>query len=261
MAMKKSNKINEAEEAKKYKAFKAARDAKAKKASYSPKPMSAAAKAKAAAAGKATAAAKAKPTKKAMKFPTGELPKRISPWAAQIGADYENMTPSRMANIAGWDRDMGRKMIAAEVINKKNKQSRAAGTAYKPAPMSAAAKKKAAAAGKATGTKTKPKPASRKPKAGSGVASKVVKRAKTTAREARDVVTAAGTLGTRAFTASYKKDPGNPIKNLARQVKETGKAAVTGKKGTTSDRFGRAIPGRPGWTDMSYGYEKGKKRK
>jgi hypothetical protein len=204
--------------------------------------------------GKAAGPAKAKATKKAMKFPTGELPKRISPWAAQIGADYENMTPSRMANIAGWDRDMGRKMIAAEVINKKNKQSRAAGTAYKPAPMSAAAKKKAAAAGKTTGTK-------RKPKAGSGVASKVVKRAKTTAREARDVVTAAGTLGTRAFTASYKKDPGNPIKNLARQVKETGKAAVTGKKGTTSDRFGRAIPGRPGWTDMSYGYEKGKKRK
>jgi len=38
---------------------------------------------------------------------------------------------------------------------KKDKQSRAAGTAYNPAPMSAAAKKKAAAAGKATAAKVK----------------------------------------------------------------------------------------------------------
>lgn len=135
-------------------------------------------------------------------------------------------------------------------------------TSYSPKPMTAAAKKKASAAGKATGAKTKPKSTAVKVAGVAGkVAGKVAGRAKTTAREARDVVTAAGTLGARAFTSANKKDPGNPIKNLARQVKETGKAAVTGKKGTTSDRFGRAIPGRTGWVDMSYGYEKGKKRK
>ena len=43
------------------------------------------------------------------------------------------------------------------VIAKKDKQSRAAGTGYNPAPMSAAAKAKAGARGKATAARTKPK--------------------------------------------------------------------------------------------------------
>ena len=135
------------------------------------------------------------------------------------------------------------------------KPAKKASTSYSPKPFD----KRAAAVKR--GEASRKELASKVAKTAGKVAGKVAGRAKTTAREARDVVTAAGTLGARAFTSANKKDPGNPIKNLARQVKETGKAAVTGKKGTTSDRFGRAIPGRTGWVDMSYGYEKGKKRK
>jgi len=90
---------------------------------------------------------------------------------------------------------------------------------------------------------------------------KIAKRYKITAREARDIATALGTIGVRASTMAKHKDPGNPGKNLARQIKEVGTAAVKGKKGTTSDRFGRAVKGKPGTISIWHGYEKGKKRK
>ena len=61
---------------------------------------------------------------------------------------------------------------------------------------------------------------------------KVVNRAKTTAREARDVVTAVGTVAKRPGAKS--------VKNAVKQVAETAKAATTGKKGTTSDYVGQA---------------------
>ena len=61
---------------------------------------------------------------------------------------------------------------------------------------------------------------------------KVVNRAKTTAREARDVVTAVGTVAKRPGAKS--------VKNVVKQVAETAKAATTGKKGTTSDYVGQA---------------------
>ena len=101
-----------------------------------------------------------------------------------------------------------------------------ASTKYSPAPMSAAAKKKAAAAGKATGAKTKPK----------SLASKVVKRAAITAREARDVVTAAGTVA-KGVKESRKFYGGYAVKNLKKQIAETGRAAVSGKRGTESDQI------------------------
>ena len=130
---------------------------------------------------------------------------------------------------------------------KKDKQSRAAGTGYNPAPMSAKAKAKAVAAGKATGAK--PKSTAVKV---AGVVGKVAGRAKTTAREARDVVTAVGTsarsrLNTRVYrsaTGGLKTTPRSKAniaaadKNLKKQLKETIKAATTGKKGTASAQTG-----------------------
>jgi hypothetical protein len=84
------------------------------------------------------------------------------PYKPNIYEQYENRrsflidtveTPADRKNLK---KDLA-KAKSDYVIAKKDKQSRAAGTGYKPAPMSAAAKKKAAAAGKATGVKTKPK--------------------------------------------------------------------------------------------------------
>ena len=91
---------------------------------------------------------------------------------------------------------------------------------------------------------------------------KIAKRYKITAREARDIATAVGTVVARGATPPKYKDPGTPGKNLIKQIKEVGTAATKGKRGTTSDRFGRQIPGKvPGYVDVSYGYEKGKQRK
>jgi hypothetical protein len=127
------------------------------------------------------------------------------------------------------------------------KQSRA----YSPAPMSAAAKAKAGAAGAASKKassarkveklksmgleKTNFDKTARGPKAGTSTVSKVVKRAKTVAREARDIKTAVGSAA-----QALRKSPqeGMPvkktIKNIGTQVKETARAAATGKKGTTA---------------------------
>ena len=68
-----------------------------------------------------------------------------------------------------------------------------------------------------------------------GAAGKVAKRVKTVRREARDVYTAVGSAA-----QALRKSPqdGMPVKatvkNVAKQVKEVGRAAVTGKKGTTA---------------------------
>ena len=112
-----------------------------------------------------------------------------------------------------------------------------ASTSYSPAPMSAAAKKKAAAQGKKTESKTllrtlKPIKSER----GSSTISKVVKRAAVTAREARDVVTAAGTVA-KGVKENKKFYTGGTVKNLKKQIVETGRAAVTGKRGTESDQI------------------------
>jgi hypothetical protein len=70
----------------------------------------------------------------------------------------------------------------------------------------------------------------------------VTNRYRVTAREARDIITAAGTV---ASTKNSTKDSlGSPtskktaVQNLKTQVAETAKAAATGKKGTSSDTMG-----------------------
>jgi hypothetical protein len=106
-------------------------------------------------------------------------------------------------------------------------------------------------------------------KSGASTAAAVAKRFGITAREARDIATALGTVAGRAVTGTYgANDPtakGKAIKNLKKQVKEVGVAAVTGKKGTTSDIEGREYEYPKGSgrikVDRTYGYEKGKKRK
>ena len=69
----------------------------------------------------------------------------------------------------------------------------------------------------------------------------VAKRFGITAREARDIATAVGTLGkaavvTAQFPGMNKGVAKSAAKNLVKQVKETGTAATTGKKGTTSSK-------------------------
>jgi hypothetical protein len=130
-------------------------------------------------------------------------------------------------------------------------------TAYSPKPMSMRAADKAVRAGKATQAKV----TARKPKAGSGVASKVASRAKSIAREVRDVPTAVGTSVMGYLNPHGIVARGPSTKNLAKQVKEAGRAVLTGKKGTASDRNTRSVRGEFGSSTGKYGYEKGKKRK
>jgi hypothetical protein len=124
---------------------------------------------------------------------------------------------------------------------------------YSPKPMTAAAKNKAEAAGKATGAKTKPKSLASKV---SGAAGKVAKRAKTVAREVRDVKTAFGTSlrdqeqNVRRAAMGVGPTKRNVGGNLKKQIREAGSAIKSGKKGTPSDEY---LP--------SGAYTKGKKRK
>lgn len=69
----------------------------------------------------------------------------------------------------------------------------------------------------------------------------ITNRFRVTAREARDIVTAVSTAANAATSKTITYGGGSrataikdAAKNLATQVKETGTAAVTGKKGTTS---------------------------
>jgi hypothetical protein len=98
--------------------------------------------------------------------------------------------------------------------------------------------------------------------AGLKAAGAAVKRAKTVAREVRDVPTAVGTSLMGHFNPSGIVKQGPSTKNLTKQVKEAGRAILTGKKGTASDRNTRSVRGATvGTVTGKYGYEKGKKRK
>ena len=136
-----------------------------------------------------------------------------------------------------------------------------ASTSYSPAPMSAAAKKKAAAAGNKMASSTlkknlKPLKSESRSKAGTSTVSKVVKRAKTVAREVRDVKTAVGTSlrdqeqNVRRAAMGVKPTGKNVGGNLKKQLKEVGSAIKSGKKGTSSDMYSK-----PG------AYKSGTKRK
>jgi hypothetical protein len=93
----------------------------------------------------------------------------------------------------------------------------------------------------AAGSKKRPPlkfeaPAPQKPNKVEKLIQDVTNRYRVTAREARDIVTAVSTAGKSALTmqvgdASQVKKAG---KNIVKQVKETGVAAATGRKGTTS---------------------------
>jgi hypothetical protein len=155
-----------------------------------------------------------------------------------------------------------------------------ASTSYSPMPLKpglrmemimaqgATSKKKSdarIAAAKAAKKKTAPKSLASKV---GGAAGKVAKRAKTVAREARDIKTAVGSAA-----QALRKSPqeGMPvkktIKNIGTQVKETARAAVTGKKGTTaykvkptpSSQAKRKAAGGKGF--VTYDVTKPKKRK
>jgi len=67
-------------------------------------------------------------------------------------------------------------------------------------------------------------------------AAQIGKRFGITAREARDIATAMGTLG-KAVKESSKFYGGDAVKNLKKQIAETGRAAVSGKRGTESDQI------------------------
>jgi len=94
----------------------------------------------------------------------------------------------------------------------------------------------------------------------------ITNRYRVTAREARDIITAAGTVVKTdnspqqgmGFRGTSRK---TAVKNLKKQVVETAKAAATGKKGTTSDINARMLNKGflKGDINLFEGYEKGKK--
>jgi hypothetical protein len=107
-------------------------------------------------------------------------------------------------------------------------------------------------------------------KSGASTVAAVAKRFGVTAREARDIATAVANVGALAFdkkvyaNTSYIDKKKNTtkagevkkaIKDVGTQIKETGRAAATGKKGTTSGRKGLPVGEYP------YEYFKGQKRK
>jgi len=199
-------------------------------------------KKKAAAAGKATGQAA---PRKALKRPTGELSKSNSNLAKFIkgSASGKDFTKAEARTAAGKFRDIAK---ATPNFNR--------GMGY--LDRSGVALGKAEAATKAMRKpKPKPKPKSTAAKV-AGVAGKVAKRAKTVAREVRDVKTAVGTSlrdqeqNVRRAAMGVKPSGKNVGKNLKTQIKEVGSAIKSGKKGTTSDTYNR-----PG------AYNKGTKRK
>ena len=172
--------------------------------------------------------------RKAMKRPTGELSKSNSKLAKFIkgSASGKDFTAAEARTAAGIYRDM------EKAAGKKGYSG------FGSMDRSGAALGKAEAATKAM---RKPKPAAkstaRKPKAGSSTVSKVgkalaktpagkvVKRAKTVAREVRDIPTAAANIyESRSIpaggVAKFAK------KDLKKQIKEVGSAIKSGKKGT-----------------------------
>ena len=79
-------------------------------------------------------------------------------------------------------------------------------------------------------------------KAGASTVAAVAKRFGITAREARDIATAVGTAATNVKTGATKSFKTKDVENIKRQVKETARAAVTGKKGTASNLSINAWP-------------------
>lgn len=71
---------------------------------------------------------------------------------------------------------------------------------------------------------------------------KVAKRFGITAREVRDIATAVSTAAMNVKTGASKSFDTRDVQNIKRQVKEVGRAARTGKKGTVSNLSINAFP-------------------
>ena len=96
-----------------------------------------------------------------------------------------------------------------------------------------------------------------KPKDKKSLIQDITNRYRVTAREARDIVTAVGTLA----EANNSSRVTQAVSNLGKQVKEVGTAAVKGKSGTTSNRISSGESS-PKGKYTEYGtYIKGSKRK
>ena len=79
------------------------------------------------------------------------------------------------------------------------------------------------------------KTAGSRSKSGASTVAAVAKRFGITAREARDIATAVGSAATAIRKSPQEGMPVKKIvKNVAKQVKEVGTAATTGKKGTSA---------------------------
>ena len=173
------------------------------------------------------------------------------------------MAPKKKAPYGG----KGEADLAKEMMKKRAAAKKAS---YSPAPMSAFAKEKAAMRGAKTAEKIKnpmglkelPREGSRKPKAGSSTVSKVVKRAKTVAREVRDIPTAAANVIKsrnipQGGVAKFAK------KDLKTQIKEVGTAIKSGKKGTEAARETSKVSmkGRVGGGGLDYYISKPKNKR
>lgn len=157
-------------------------------------------------------------------------------------------------------------------------------TNKKPAPARGAmksdskmpAKSKIVESGNKSGRTVGPKDLKKadKPNAVEKLVQDVTNRYRVTAREARDIVTAVSNVGRSAIaTAQYpdkagRKQVANSVKDLTKQVKETGKAAATGKSGTTAGKtnttsYDKRLPEKisKNVVPSSVEFEKGKKRK
>jgi hypothetical protein len=156
----------------------------------------------------------------AAKRPTGERPKQLSTLAKTVksaarggvaskSGKVEVLTPSQAAARAGKMRDR-----AAQ--NRKGAMT----------PTERAKLKK----------ELKPLNEGSRSKSGASTIAAVTKRFGITAREARDIATAVGTLAqTRKTSAGGTKEEAR--KNLKKQIKEVGSAAIKGTKGTPSKEY------------------------
>jgi hypothetical protein len=111
--------------------------------------------------------------------------------------------------------------------------------------------------------KPKPKPKSLASKVG-GAAGKVAKRAKTVAREVRDIPTAVSTVVSGRDVPGRNSSRGGgkfAVKDLKTQIKEVGSAIKSGKKGTEAAqvRFGSRKKGTVGAGNLDVNVSKKKK--
>jgi hypothetical protein len=159
------------------------------------------------------------------KLPLGELPKRISKQAAALRENPLTLTGNK------YNPKVSPSEAAAAAGNRR---------AFEKAPANKRSSEKLSAKYDPTKKKT-PKPA--KP----STIQQIATRFNVTAKEARDIARAVGNV-TESFVAS--KNIKNPqqqyrgslglkasIKDLKKQVKETGKAAKSGTKGTNAGRL------------------------